>query len=66
MIDAAGATVDLQVAGGVKQEHVAALMDAGATTLALGGGLYRVPDMAAEVASLRQVAANAALQEKAR
>ena len=66
MIDAAGAPVDLQVAGGVKHEHVAALVDAGATTLALGGGLYRVPDMAAEVASLRQVAANAALQEKAR
>jgi ribulose-phosphate 3-epimerase len=59
MIDAAGAPVDLQVAGSIRREHVPALAAAGATTLALGGGLYKVPDMAAEVRSLRQLAAEA-------
>jgi ribulose-phosphate 3-epimerase len=56
MIDAAGREVDLQVAGGVNRDHVAELVDAGATSLALGGGLYRVPDMAAEVAAIRGLA----------
>jgi ribulose-phosphate 3-epimerase len=49
-------TIDRQVAGGVKREHVADLAAAGATTLALGGGLYKVPDMAQEVAAIRAVA----------
>jgi ribulose-phosphate 3-epimerase len=63
MIDALGVDVDLQVAGGVKREHVSSLIAAGAATLALGGGLYRVADMAAEVLALRQVAANASFAE---
>ena len=52
----AGKTVDIQVAGGVKRSHVADLVAAGATTLALGGGLYKVPDMAQEVAEIRKMA----------
>lgn len=60
---APGCTVDLQVAGGVKREQVAALVAAGATTLALGGGLYKVTDMAAEVNWLRQAAAQPAAEK---
>jgi ribulose-phosphate 3-epimerase len=63
MIEAERAHVDLQVAGGIKREHIAALVKAGASTLALGGGLYRVDDMAAEVQNLRQTAAHAAFSE---
>lgn len=59
MIDAAGVSVDLQVAGSIQRAHVPALAAAGATALALGGGLYKAPDMAAEVRSLRQLAAGA-------
>jgi ribulose-phosphate 3-epimerase len=54
---AAGVTLDLQVAGSVKREHVPSLVAAGATTIAMGAGIYRVPDMAAEVAAMRQLAA---------
>lgn len=56
MIDASQTDVDIQVAGGVKQEHVAELVAAGATTLAIGAGIYRVADMAAEVAAMRRLA----------
>jgi len=55
LVDAAGAQVDIQVAGGVRAEHVADLTAAGATTLAMGGGIYRVPDMAQEVAHMRSL-----------
>jgi ribulose-phosphate 3-epimerase len=54
MIKVADHPVDLQVAGGVKREHVYDLVGAGATALALGGGLYKVADMAQEVLRLRQ------------
>jgi ribulose-phosphate 3-epimerase len=57
LVDAAGAQVDIQVAGGVKAEHVADLVAAGASTLAVGGGIYRVPDMAQEVAQMRRLIA---------
>jgi ribulose-phosphate 3-epimerase len=56
MVDAASATVDIQVAGGVKRQHVPTLAAAGATALAMGGGIYRVPDMAREVAEMRELA----------
>jgi ribulose-phosphate 3-epimerase len=59
MIDAAGARVDLQVAGGVKLEHVADLVTAGATTLAVGGGIYRVANMAQAIAEIHDVAVQA-------
>lgn len=57
MARGAGARVDIQVAGGVKREHVGALVAAGADTLAMGGGIYRVPDMAREVSEMRALAA---------
>jgi ribulose-phosphate 3-epimerase len=56
MIDRAEATVDLQVAGGVKRHHLPDLVAAGASTIAMGGGIYRVPDMAQEVAEMRKLA----------
>lgn len=56
LMTTAGVDVDIQVAGGVKRAHVADLVAAGVTTLALGGGIYNVADMAAEVATLRALA----------
>jgi ribulose-phosphate 3-epimerase len=57
MAQAANPALDLQVAGGVKREHVANLATHGASALALGGGLYQVADMAAEVAAIRRLVA---------
>lgn len=56
MVKSAGAEVDVQVAGGVKPQHIPDLVSAGASSLALGGSLYRVPDMAEEVAKMRSLA----------
>ncbi len=56
MAAAATASVDLQVAGSVKRQHIPSLVQAGATTIAFGGGIYKVPDMAAEVAAMRRLA----------
>ena len=56
MVEANRAVVDIQVAGGVKRQHIRELVAAGATTLAMGGGLYRVPDMAQEVLEMRKLA----------
>jgi len=61
LIDQAEAGVDLQVAGGVRREHVRDLVAAGATSLALGGGIYRVPDMGAEVRAIRRALAGEAV-----
>jgi ribulose-phosphate 3-epimerase len=59
-IDAAGAAVELQVAGGVNRSNLGPLIEAGADAAGLGGALYRAHDMATEVAALRGVAAGAA------
>lgn len=56
MVEANRAAVDIQVAGGVKRQHIRELVAAGAATLAMGGGLYRVPDMAQEVLEMRKLA----------
>lgn len=56
MVESSGADVDIQVAGSVKREHVPDLLRAGMTSLAMGGGLYRVPSMADEVTALRTLA----------
>ncbi|MDP9379410.1 MAG: ribulose-phosphate 3-epimerase [Chloroflexota bacterium] len=56
IVGAFGATVDVQVAGGLRREHVLRLISAGASSLALGGGLYKAPDMAREVEGLRALA----------
>jgi ribulose-phosphate 3-epimerase len=56
MVEANRAAADIQVAGGVKRQQIRELVAAGATTLAMGGGLYRVPDMAQEVLEMRKLA----------
>jgi ribulose-phosphate 3-epimerase len=56
MATGSGSDLDIQVAGSVKRDHVPALLDAGMTSLAMGGGLYRVPSMADEVQALRALA----------
>jgi ribulose-phosphate 3-epimerase len=63
MISEERLTVDLQVAGGIKREHIAPVIRAGANSLALGGGLYSVDDMAAEVQWLRHAASQARVAE---
>jgi ribulose-phosphate 3-epimerase len=55
MAGKSGQSPDIQMAGGIKREHVARLVGAGATSLALGGGLYRVGDMAREVHDIREM-----------
>jgi len=57
LMETAGADLDLQVAGGIKREHAPRLVSAGASTLALGSGLYRAADMGREVAALRSLGA---------
>lgn len=59
-IDAAGVPVELQVGGGINRANLEPLVSAGADAAALGAGLYRADDMAAEVVALRGVAARAA------
>jgi ribulose-phosphate 3-epimerase len=49
--------LDIQVAGSVKRAHVADLVACGVTSIAMGAGLYRVPDMAQEVRDMRALAA---------
>jgi ribulose-phosphate 3-epimerase len=59
MVRANGATADVQVAGGIHRAQVADLVAAGASTLAMGGGIYEVLDMAHEVAEIRKLAGTA-------
>ena len=56
LAEAARIPLDIQVAGGVNRNHAADLAAAGASTLAIGGGIYRVQDMAQEVAEMRKLA----------
>lgn len=56
--DSAGfSRLDIQVAGGVKRAHIADLVSAGATSIAVGSGIYRVENMANEVAEIRKLIA---------
>ncbi len=55
-----GVQTELQAAGGVNRRNAAALVEAGATALTLGAGIYTVADMARETAELRALAAGAA------
>ncbi len=56
----AAARCDLQAAGGINRTNAAAVAAAGAGSLSLGAGIYKVPDMAAEVAEVRAMVAGAA------
>jgi ribulose-phosphate 3-epimerase len=53
LIDAAGGGCELQAAGGVNRGNIRELVAAGATTLSLGAGIYKVPDMRREVKEIR-------------
>ena len=53
MARGAGGSCDLQVAGGINRTNAAAAVEAGAVTLTLGAGIYKAPDMAAEVRAIR-------------
>ncbi|MEA3334361.1 MAG: hypothetical protein U9R25_00510 [Chloroflexota bacterium] len=55
LADSAGVAFDIQIAGSVKRQHLPDLLAAGATSIAFGGGIYRVPDMAAEVVEMRNL-----------
>jgi ribulose-phosphate 3-epimerase len=57
LIAASGGGCELQAAGGVNRTNVAALVETGATTLSLGAGIYKVPDMRREVEEVRRLAA---------
>jgi len=54
LVQAGGHAVELQAAGGVNRGNARSLASAGAGALALGAGLYRASDMAAEVIALRE------------
>ncbi|HET6413186.1 MAG TPA: ribulose-phosphate 3-epimerase [Anaeromyxobacter sp.] len=54
MISSAGGGCELQVAGGVNRTNIPKLVEAGATTLSLGAGIYKVPDMRSEVEGIRR------------
>lgn len=56
LVDAAEVHVDVQVAGGVDQSVIRELVEFGADTASIGGGLYRAADLRAEVEALRSVA----------
>jgi ribulose-phosphate 3-epimerase len=56
MAESVNGDIDIQVAGGVNRGHVVDLVASGATTLALGTGLYRAENMAAEVSAIREAA----------
>jgi ribulose-phosphate 3-epimerase len=60
MCATACAQCDIQAAGGLNRTNAASVAAAGARSLTLGAGIYKVPDMAAEVAEVRSIAAAAA------
>lgn len=54
MISSAGGGCELQVAGGVNRTNIPKLVEAGATTLSLGAGIYKVADMRNEIQEIRR------------
>lgn len=55
LLSAASSECDLQIAGGVNRSNAARLVEDGATTLALGAGIYKVPDMREEIQEIRRI-----------
>lgn len=53
MLDEKGLTTDIQVDGGVTPDNAAQLIAAGATILVAGSAVYKAPDMANAIHSLR-------------
>ncbi len=58
-IDAAGHAVELHAAGGLAREPLREVVRAGADAATLGAGLFRAPDLVAELRALRAVATEA-------
>ena len=54
MLDAKGLKTDIQVDGGVTPDNAAQLIAAGATVLVAGSAVYKAPDMANAIHSLRR------------
>jgi len=52
--------MDIQVAGGVNRSNAGVLAEGGADSLALGAGIYKAADMAAEIKELRRMLETAA------
>lgn len=63
LAEAAAGPCDIQVAGGVNRTNAAALVEAGATTLTLGAGIYAAADMRREVVEVRELVARALARE---
>lgn len=63
LVGEAGAALDLQVAGGVNRDNVSDLARGGATSVALGAGIYHAADMKAEVAAVRALVTGGGRQE---
>ncbi|MEM4246555.1 MAG: hypothetical protein QW390_04600, partial [Candidatus Bathyarchaeia archaeon] len=61
MAEGAGATVDVQVVGGIAPQNVPDLVSAGASSLGFGRALYRSQNMAGEVEKIRRLARQALL-----
>lgn len=55
LAEASKVKMDIQVAGGVKIQHVKDIVSSGATSIALGGTLYKASDMRAEVEKIRSL-----------
>jgi ribulose-phosphate 3-epimerase len=53
MLDAKALKTDIQVDGGVTPDNAAQLIAAGATVLVAGSAVYKAPDMANAIHSLR-------------
>lgn len=62
LAEASGGRCEIQAAGGVNRGNVAALVQAGATALSLGAGIYQVADMRREVEDVRRLLAGSASQ----
>jgi ribulose-phosphate 3-epimerase len=60
MCATACAQCDVQAAGGLNRTNAGSVAAAGARSLALGSGIYKVPDMGVEVAAVRAIAEGAA------
>lgn len=58
-LDAAGMAKDIMVDGGVSRDTIAACAESGANSFVSGVALFRAPDMAAEMAVMRQKAMDA-------
>ena len=55
MLDAAKSTARLEVDGGINRQTIAGVRQAGADVFVAGNAVFTAPDLAAEIAALRQL-----------